>query len=278
MFICPICQNPLLLSERRYCCANHHSFDIAKEGYVHLLPVQYKNSKAPGDNPQMMQARRQFLDSDAYQPLSDKVNQLLSSLKVKRILDLGCGEGYYTGRLAQCLSQHEIPHLNSKNIEITGIDIAKNAVRIAAKRYPYLAFAVASAYQLPLESGFFDAVLRIYAPSLNAELQRVIKPTGYLLTVTPGPEHLIEMKQAVYQEVKLHQDAIKPEQGFTHQQRHQLSYTLDTTDSQLLEQLLQMVPLAWKFTEDSRQHFLNNTSKVTIDFLIDLYQRNTSTS
>ncbi len=278
MFICPICQSSLHLSERRYSCINRHSFDIAKEGYVNLLPVQHKNSKAPGDNPQMMQARRQFLDSGAYQPLSDQVNQLMGTLPVQRVLDLGCGEGYYTGRLEQCLSQLKKPQLNSRDLEITGIDIAKNAVRISAKRYPNIAFAVASAYQLPLEGGYFDAILRIYAPSLNTELQRVIKPAGYLLTVTPGPRHLIEMKQAVYQEVKLHQDAIKIEEGFSHQQRQQLSYELDTTAGQLLDQLLQMVPLAWKFTGDSRQQFVHNTPKVTIDFLIDVYQRNTLTS
>lgn len=273
MFTCPICQSPLQLSERRYSCIHHHSFDVAKEGYVNLLPVQHKNSTAPGDNSQMMQARRQFLDSGAYQPLSDKVNHLLSTLTIQRLLDLGCGEGYYTGRL-----EHYLSLSNSSNIEIAGIDIAKNAVRISAKRYPDITFAVASAYQLPVAPHYFDAVMRIYAPSLNAELQRVIKPTGYLLTVTPGPRHLIEMKQAVYEELKLHSDAIKPEDGFQHQLRQQLSYQLDTSDGQLIEKLLQMVPLAWKFTEDSRQTFITSTASVTIDFLIDVYQRNSLTS
>ena len=26
-----------------------HSFDVAREGYVNLLPVQHKNSREPGD-------------------------------------------------------------------------------------------------------------------------------------------------------------------------------------------------------------------------------------
>lgn len=264
MYICPLCRQPLQLTGRQYQCASKHSFDLAKEGYVNLLPVQQKNSKDPGDNKLMIQARRAFLESAAYQPLSDTVNQLVSATAATSVLDLGCGEGYYSGRLQGLLGPAA---------QLSGIDISKAAIKYAARHYPAMHFAVASAYQLPFPDNRFDSVIRIYAPSDNAELQRVIKPLGYLISVNPGPAHLVEMKQAVYSEVKPHSDGVKTEAGFGHIKRQQLSYQLTITSPQQLDNLLQMVPLAWKFTADCRQQFVASTSTISIDFLVDVYQR-----
>ncbi len=264
MYICPLCQQPLQLLSRQYQCTNQHSFDQAKEGYVNLLPVQQKNSKDPGDNKIMIQARRAFLQSGAYQPLSDAVNQLVQAATPLHVLDLGCGEGYYSGRLQPLLSPAAT---------MTGVDISKAAIKYAARHYPAIHFAVASAYQLPFAAHYFDSVMRIYAPSDNHELQRIIKPQGVLVSVSPGPAHLIEMKQAVYREVKLHDDKVKDEPGFSHTNRQRLSYSLAITTAEQLDNLLQMVPLAWKFTPASRTAFVESTKHISIDFLLDVYQR-----
>ncbi|WP_254795384.1 23S rRNA (guanine(745)-N(1))-methyltransferase [Arsukibacterium indicum] len=263
MYICPLCRQPLQLTTRQYQCAARHSFDLAKEGYVNLLPVQQKNSKDPGDNKLMIEARRAFLQSAAYQPLSDAVNELAVQTNPATVLDLGCGEGYYSGRLQQKLNPAA---------RLYGIDISKAAIKYAARHYAAIRFAVASAYQLPFADNSFDSIIRIYAPSDNAELQRVLTPQGRLISVNPGPEHLIEMKQAVYRDVKLHSDAIKQEPGFNHIQRQRLSYQLVLTEPQQLDNLLQMVPLAWKFTSDNRQTFVASTRTISIDFLLDVYQ------
>ncbi|WP_372628052.1 23S rRNA (guanine(745)-N(1))-methyltransferase [Arsukibacterium sp.] len=268
MYICPLCYQTLQLSGRQFQCASRHSFDLAKEGYVNLLPVQHKNSKDPGDNKQMIGARREFLQSGAYQPLSDAINAQVANAvatSTSSILDLGCGEGYYSGRLQQALTP---------GAELYGIDISKAAVKYAARQYADIRFAVASAYQLPFADNSFDWVIRVYAPSDSTELQRVIKPQGRLLSVNPGPNHLIEMKQAVYSEVKLHSDDIKEQPGFTHIQRQRLSYPLTITDATQLDNLLQMVPLAWKFTSENRQAFVKATGSISIDFLLDVYQLN----
>lgn len=263
MYICPLCRQPLQLTGRQYSCASGHSFDLAKEGYVNLLPVQQKNSKDPGDNKLMIEARRAFLQSAAYQPLSDAVNKLVLQANPAKVLDLGCGEGYYSGRLQQALSPAA---------GLCGIDISKAAIKYAARHYPAIRFAVASAYQLPFADNSFDSVIRIYAPSDNTELQRVIKPQGQLISVNPGPNHLVEMKQAVYREVKLHSDLIKEEPGLVHTQRQQLSYRLAITEPQQLDNLLQMVPLAWKFSSETRQAFVAATQSISIDFMLDVYQ------
>ncbi len=263
MYLCPLCQQPLLLSERHYQCAARHSFDQAKEGYVNLLPVQQKNSQDPGDNQAMMQARRAFLQAGWYSPLAQQVIALLAPLELNRLLDLGCGEGYYSGLLAQQL----------KLDALHGIDISKSAVRSAAKHYPDCHFAVASAYQLPFAANYFDAVVRIYAPSLLAELQRVIKARGYLLTVTPAPEHLVQLKTAVYQEVRLHTTEIAELAGFAHLSRQRLAFLLDKLTADDLDQLITMVPLGWRFSRDAKQALLQALPAIQCDFYLDLYQK-----
>ncbi|HAW94433.1 MULTISPECIES: 23S rRNA (guanine(745)-N(1))-methyltransferase [unclassified Arsukibacterium] len=263
MYICPLCRQPLQLTDAQLQCASRHSFDLAKEGYVNLLPVQHKNSKDPGDNKQMIVARRAFLQSGAYQPLSDAINTVLAAADPSSILDSGCGEGYYSGRLQQALTPATAMY---------GIDISKAAVKYAARQYPAIQFAVASAYQLPFADNSFDWVLRVYAPSDSTELQRVVKPQGRLLSVNPGPNHLIEMKQAVYPEVKLHNDAVKEQPGFSHVKRQRLCYTLPIAEPAQLDNLLQMVPLAWKFNSENRQAFVSATRSISIDFLLDVYQ------
>ena len=57
LFRCPVCGGPLDREERVYRCADRHSYDIAKEGYTYLLPVNQKHSKAPGDDKAMAAAR-----------------------------------------------------------------------------------------------------------------------------------------------------------------------------------------------------------------------------
>lgn len=263
MYLCPLCQLPLTLNQRQYQCTNKHSFDLAKEGYVNLLPVQQKKSLDPGDNSEMMQARRAFLQAGWYAEVAEQAATMLSAYKPQQLLDLGCGEGYYSGLLQQQLAPQQLH----------GIDISKAAIRFAAKHYPKAHFAVASAYQLPFAAEQFDAIARIYAPSLLSELQRVLKVGGYLLTVTPAPAHLLQIKQALYSEVKLHSSDIAQLAGFQHMQRQQLSFTLAQLSAEDLTHLITMVPLGWKFNGETRANFINSQPMIQCDFYFDLYQK-----
>ena len=128
-FSCPLCHQPLSREKNSYICPQRHQFDMAKEGYVNLLPVQHKRSRDPGDSAEMMQARRAFLDAGHYQPLRDAiVAQLRERLdeKATAVLDIGCGEGYYTHAFADALPE----------ITTFGLDVSKVAIKAAAKRYP----------------------------------------------------------------------------------------------------------------------------------------------
>ena len=170
-FSCPLCHARLTRSEKSYACPQGHQFDMAKEGYVNLLPVQHKRSRDPGDSAEMMQARRAFLDAGHYQPLREAVAQLLEDNltdSAAGVLDIGCGEGYYTERFAEVAQE--------KGAQTFGLDVSKVAIRAAAKRYSGVTFCVASSHRLPFDAASMDAVIRIYAPCKAQELARVIKP------------------------------------------------------------------------------------------------------
>jgi 23S rRNA (guanine745-N1)-methyltransferase len=268
MYRCPLCQQHLTQQHNSFVCASNHSFDIAKEGYLHLLPVQQKNSKVPGDSALMMQSRRDFLNAGYYQPLSDAVNQIFSEVLPAQasLLDLGCGEGYYSNRLMQALA--------NKELGLYGLDIAKTAIKKAAKSYPAIKFCVASAWHLPFADQSFDAALKLCAPCEPDELARVLKTDGLLLTVTPAPQHLIEIKQQVYSSVRLHSDQIEAIAGFEHQQRHELQLQLTHLPADMVLNLLEMTPLAWKFKPEQKQMFAASSPQISLNFYLDLYRKN----
>jgi 23S rRNA (guanine745-N1)-methyltransferase len=264
---CPLCHLPLQQHAQQWRCEQNHQFDRAKEGYVNLLPVQHKRSKQPGDSPEMMQARRDFLDAGYYQPLQQRVCTLLDEVlpaQAQAVLDIGCGEGYYTAALAAQLKP-------ARTLTVYGLDVAKVAVRYAAKRYRQASFCVASSHRLPFEDNCLDAIIRIYAPCNAQELARTVKPGGYVLTVAPGPRHLYQLKAAVYEDAQLHPEQDEQFPGFTRLCQQTLAYPMTLTGEAAL-QLLQMTPFAWRAGEEARR-LLGEGLACETDFVIRLHQR-----
>jgi len=269
-YTCPLCHQNLTLSERTYRCQNNHSFDLAKEGYINLMPVQHKRSKDPGDNKEMMQARRRFLEKDHYQPLKSRVAALCAEqLKETQhsLLDIGCGEGYYTTAVAKSLSQQ-----NTK-AAVYGLDISKVAIRYAAKRYQNCAFSVASSHRLPFEQGSLDAVLRIYAPCKAEELSRVLSDNGIVITVTPAGRHLYQLRDEIYPDVRLHDEEPEQLDGFQLEHQEKLSYVMKLSDGDAFD-LLQMTPFAWKASPELREKLNSATLyECEADFMIRIYRK-----
>ena len=115
LLMCPVCRQTLSLTDQTWRCLNHHSYDVATQGYVNLHVVQHKHSKNPGDTAESVQARRAFLSAGFYAPLQQAVVEKIRALKIETLLDIGCGEGYYTAAM-----QAEVQ-------QCVGMDIAKNA-------------------------------------------------------------------------------------------------------------------------------------------------------
>jgi 23S rRNA (guanine745-N1)-methyltransferase len=274
---CPSCSNVLLLNNKVWACTNGHSYDVAKEGYVNLLLVQHKNSKQPGDNKEMVNGRRAFLEQGFYQPLADSIskifNQHLTTLTTiedqteVNFFDAGCGEGYYMNQVSQLCIKTDL------KIKFSGLDISKFAVQKAAKKYPNNHFAVASTFQLPLESSSQDAILQIFAPSSEIEIHRVLKPSGIWITVNPAANHLYEFKQALYDKPTEHKtDQVTPE-GFTLTQQLNLSFVIHLAEPQQRENLLMMTPYYWSATAQKKQKLVDDLQQFTTDFDIRVYAK-----
>lgn len=260
-WLCPLCQAALMHNSTYFYCPQGHQFDRAKEGYVNLLPVQHKRSRDPGDNTDMIQARRAFLDAGHYQPLRDDICARLRSLAPAALLDIGCGEGYYTHAFAETAR------------ETFGLDVSKTAIRIAAKRYPAVQFCVASSQRLPFDNNSLDAVVRIYAPCNPEELARVIRPGGKVITATPGPRHLMELKGLLYDEVRLHAPHSEQLPGFRLVDSEALAYPMTLSGTEAAA-LLQMTPFGWRATPDVWQHLRALLQFVCqTDFQLHVWQR-----
>lgn len=272
-YICPICHSSLSLadSSKSYQCANNHHFDIAKEAYLNLLPAQHKKSKEPGDSKEMMRARRDFLEAGFYQPLAKAITQIIedhhpTNTKLN-LLDMGCGEGYYS---RQIMTLHQKPD----NIELHGIDIAKNAIIAAAKKQKEANFIVASSNNIPYSDAYFDLILRVYAPSNEQEVTRLLKQQGLLLIVTPGPRHLWQLREFIYTEVKAHNTGIGLPAGFEVIHHENLSYQITPNPIQRMA-LLQMTPFAWKANIDIQEKIKGAKQlNIEVDFILSLAQKN----
>ncbi len=268
---CPLCAEPLTVNDHTARCDNNHSFDRAKEGYFNLLPVHKKNSKLPGDNPDMVMARRRFLSSGFYQPLRNmiieqiKQHTVAHDISLSYLIDIGCGEGYYTDGLQQAF---ELNHCH-------GIDIAKKAVKVAAKKFPAIHFAVASNADLPFSDHTFDIAVKIFAPAPADEVKRVLSPGGLLFSINPAEDHLIELKSAIYRTPKRHEQEVSPE-GFSPIAMTRKTWTVELTQTDL-QDLIQMTPFAWKISDEAQQAldkgFKDGVFSMTLDFWIGVWKR-----
>lgn len=264
---CPVCSERLVLSGRTLRCDNNHCFDLAKEGYSNLLLANQKNSKEPGDSKVMLGSRRDFLSAGFYQPLADKIVGLLEPyLSVEsNLLDCGCGEGYYSEQIYQALG-----------CAIKGIDIARDGVRMAAKRFKTLGanaeFSVASSFALPLPDHQLDAIVQVFAPVSETELLRVLKPGGVYCDVSPGPKHFTQLKQKLYREARDH-GAPPTAPGFEMLSETQVRFDIQLNNNVDLQNLLMMTPLYWKGSRDAKAELMAMSDlELTIDFVVRLYR------
>lgn len=272
MWVCPLCGGPLSRREGSWRCRQGHSFDCARSGYVHLLPVQKMHAKHPGDNKQMVEARRQFLDKGYYEPLAEAASRLateaVQGIPEPVVLDEGCGEGYYTGWIRRRMAEAGL------SPRVLGVDISKIAADKAARRVKEGAFAVASVFHLPLADESCDLVCNLFAPFCGEEIRRVLRPRGRLLLAVPGEDHLWEMKQAIYD--KPYKNEVKDPalEGFALCRREEVRAVLRLTQPEDLENLFKMTPYYYKTGETDQRRFLERRELTTqIAFELFLYER-----
>ena len=273
LLMCPICREALHLEGKTWQCVNRHSYDQAKQGYVNLHVVQHKNSKSPGDTPDAVAARRRFLQTGAYQPLQQAVSELLQSISAKAVLDIGCGEGYYTQAMADVVPQ------------VVAVDIAKSAVQTAAKQAQQcnennkaqnITWVVGTGAVLPVLDQSMEVCTSLFSPLPKVEMLRVLKKQGYLIIVTPAPQHLFAMREALFDEVKAHEPdkfvtQMSPE--FSLISKQIITTDLDL-DQQQLKDLIAMTPYAWKAKAYKRQALeVQSSFQLSASFYLFLLQK-----
>ena len=270
LFVCPLCGEALDRRDGVYRCPNGHSYDIAKEGYTYLLPVNRKHSKAPGDDKAMAAARSAFLSKDYYAPLRDALCQLAVSLTgdAPTVLDSGCGEGYYTAAIRRALCDA------GKTPRMAGTDISKFILRLAAKREKNVELAVASSYRLPVADESIDLLLNCFSPLAIEEFRRVLRPEGHFLYVVPSAMHLWEMKQVLYDHPYPNEVKETPYDGFRYVTIRHVEDTIHLDSAADIQALFGMTPYCWKTPKRSIEKLCQlNQLDCRISFDIHVFQR-----
>ena len=250
--ICPICGSQLHKSDRSFVCENRHSFDIARQGYVNLLTVQQKHSLAPGDTREQVLSRRSFLEAEFYAPIARTLIETAKKYGVTgEILDIGCGEGWYSSQLAAALGAN-----------LTGLDISKEAVRCAAAKYKNAAWLCATAAHIPVSDGSADLVTSLFALTLPEEFRRVLKEGGLYFQVLAAQDHLLGLKGIIYDELIFRdKDSVPDLPGFTRLESIPIRFTF-TVEGEQIRNLFSMTPHVFRIRKDGAQR-LQETQVLT---------------
>lgn len=273
---CPICRDALLLSANGYQCINKHSFDAARQGYVNFLLSHKKHSKEPGDNREMIESRRRFLDRGFYDRVSDGINGVvareLDGPKRRRtfdILDAGCGEGFYLKRLKASLA--------GAPIDYYGVDISKIAVRQATQRDKTMSWFVASIVDLPFAPGSLDIILNVFSLADFAEFSRILSASGKLVIASPGPRHLNGLRELIYPVAREHAVSTRTEQArglFSLADEERINYQLELKSNGEIMDLLAMTPYFWNIdlATKSKVEALDRLA-LDVDVLISVFKK-----
>jgi len=259
ILICPICSGPLDEADGTFRCPKGHAFDRAREGYIHLLPAGHGRSGIQGDTAEMVRARRRFLERGYYEPLARAIEaRVLGHLAGRgavradgaappTIIDVGCGEGYYIGRLERAVAAA------GGDGCFVGVDISRDAVRLAARAHRGVRFIVNDVHhRICVADRSADVVLDVFAPRNPREFARIVREDGLVLVVVPGDDHLEELRGVVpllrIGEAKEERTAERLGERFELAGREGLRYTIEPTGDDVAD-LLRMTPNRWHLDE-----------------------------
>lgn len=242
-----------------------HCFDFSSGGYVNLAPPSQSLS---GDSKQAVASRTEFLEAGYYDPIRDAVCRAVSTHSRGGLaVDAGCGEGYYTAAVAE------------HTAAVVGFDLSKSGVDAAAKRARRLGisnslFAVAGIYAMPLRDASADAVLSIFAPCAEEEFLRILAPGGILVAVGAGEDHLLGLKQAVYDRVYKNTERADMPKSMTLLDRQELRFEICLSDNASIRNLFSMTPYYYRTGERDLAKLDSLTElRTEVDVFVEVYRK-----
>ncbi len=267
ILVCPVCSQELILENRIYTCANNHCFDVAKEGYVNLL-LSNKSGETTGDNKEMALSRRDFLMKGYYSSLASAVGECMEKYSEEgdTVLDICCGEGYYTDYLAKRYKR-----------KYYGFDLSKNMVRLSGKKKCGAEFFVANIASIPVRNDSVKFAFHLFAPFHSNEFSRVIRNDGVICTAIPGKNHLFGLKSALYDE-PYYNDEKEPEtQGLTLVEKIRVKSQITLESQQDINALFQMTPYYYH-TPTAGMEALEKLNYLTteVEFILLVYRKGNS--
>ncbi len=262
--LCPICAEELHMLESGCRCPQGHCFDRARQGYVNLLTVQQKHSRNPGDTRQQVLSRRAFLEAGFYSPIARVLQTAAKKYGISgQILDVGCGEGYYSAALAQALGA-----------DLTGLDISKEAVRCAAAKYKNHQWLCATAAHIPVGNGTVDLLMSLFALTLPEEFARVLKPEGYFFQVLAAEDHLLGLKGIIYENLLGKEKNTVPQlPGFVLEESIPIRFSF-TVEEEQVQNLLSMTPHVFRITKEGAARLAATKNLTdTASCVLNVYRR-----
>ena len=265
---CPVCGKEGKASEDgkilRCMGARTHCFDFSKSGYLNLSGPH----GGAGDLKSAVRARSLFLECGHYKKLSNMVNQMLSEIAAKRILDAGCGEGYYTNRMTD------------EGRVVLGVDLSTVGIDHASKCAKHndlnAGYVVASLFKIPVADGSVDAVTNLFAPCAEEEFLRILRPGGYLILVSAGEKHLLGLKQVLYEKTYSNQERADLPQNMELISMQRLTYEIEVEGREQIDALFSMTPYYWRTSEQDKEKLQSiQVLNTEVDFTIYLYRKGT---
>ena len=263
ILICPVCGESLIMEEKRVFCSKGHSFDKAKEGYFYLITKQ--GYSLSGDSAESVRARREFLNSGYYSVLAQTLKDIVEKYgKNSDVLtDACCGEGYYSGFIKKN---------SSVELFVSGFDLSKAAVKLAAKAYPESLFYTANISAIPQQTSSADILLHSFAPVHNGEFSRMLKKDGILIDVIPSRRHLWQLKEVLYEKPYENDELSSVGEPFSLLESITATQTV-TLDKNGIKNVLFMTPYAYKTAETAEKKLLALDSLTTeVGFVVNIYK------
>lgn len=269
--VCPKCGADIELGngDKSLICnaisGKRHCFDLSADGYVNFA----LSDAASGDSKEAVRARTAFLDSGAYERISNELTELVlkHAPSASTVVDAGCGEGYYSTRIAD------------QGVPVFGVDISKNAIAHAAKRakrrdLKNAFFSVASVFEIPVADESVGAIVNVFAPCAEGEYSRALRKGGVLIVAHAGETHLMGLKRAIYDNVYENDARADLPCGLELVEERRLKYDVSLTSNELIEALFSMTPYYWRTSQsDKAKLALFDRLDTEIDIIFSVYRK-----